>query len=127
MKADQTGVISHEVRSGTRPDRNLALELVRVTEAVALAAARWVGRGEKEAADQAAVDADDGTLDVRDDRTDLPVGLVDPLANGRELGILPGELARIHRDAVLEEVDASPVGVFAQSESARADSDPAQS
>src|SRR6478735_5549578 len=51
------GVISHDVRSGTRPDRNLALELVRVTEAAALAAARWVGRGEKEAADQAAVDA----------------------------------------------------------------------
>jgi fructose-1,6-bisphosphatase II len=38
------------------PDRNLALELVRVTEAAALAAARWVGRGEKESADQAAVD-----------------------------------------------------------------------
>src|SRR3954469_1041818 len=40
-----------------RPDRNLALELVRVTEAAALAAARLVGMGEKEAADQAAVDA----------------------------------------------------------------------
>ena len=39
-----------------RPDRNLALELVRVTEAAALQAARWVGRGDKEAADQAAVD-----------------------------------------------------------------------
>jgi fructose-1,6-bisphosphatase II len=38
------------------PDRNLALELVRVTEAAALASARWVGRGEKESADQAAVD-----------------------------------------------------------------------
>jgi fructose-1,6-bisphosphatase II len=38
------------------PDRNLALELVRVTEAAALRAARWVGRGDKEAADQAAVD-----------------------------------------------------------------------
>jgi fructose-1,6-bisphosphatase II len=50
-------VISHDVRSGQRPDRNLALELVRVTEAAALAAARWVGRGEKESADQAAVDA----------------------------------------------------------------------
>ena len=41
----------------TKPDRNLALELVRVTEAAALAAARWVGRGDKIAADQAAVDA----------------------------------------------------------------------
>src|SRR5437773_334228 len=40
-----------------RPDRNLALELVRVTEAAALGAARWIGRGEKESADQAAVDA----------------------------------------------------------------------
>ena len=39
------------------PDRNLALELVRVTEAAALGAARWIGRGDKIAADQAAVDA----------------------------------------------------------------------
>lgn len=38
-------------------DRNLALELVRVTEAAALAAARWMGKGDKIAADQAAVDA----------------------------------------------------------------------
>ena len=44
-------------RSGNKPDRNLALELVRVTEAGALAAGRWVGRGEKESADGAAVDA----------------------------------------------------------------------
>jgi fructose-1,6-bisphosphatase II len=40
-----------------RPDRNLAMELVRVTEAAALGAGRWVGRGDKVAADQAAVDA----------------------------------------------------------------------
>ncbi len=40
-----------------KPDRNLALELVRVTEAAALAAARWIGRGDKLAADGAAVDA----------------------------------------------------------------------
>jgi fructose-1,6-bisphosphatase II len=39
------------------PDHNLALDLVRTTEAAALAAARWVGRGDKNAADQAAVDA----------------------------------------------------------------------
>ena len=38
-------------------DRNLALELVRVTEAAALMAGRWMGRGDKEEADQAAVDA----------------------------------------------------------------------
>jgi len=40
-----------------RPDRNLALELVRTTEAAALAAARWMGRGDKNGADGAAVDA----------------------------------------------------------------------
>ena len=41
----------------TAPDRNLAMELVRVTEAAAMAAGRWVGKGQKESADQAAVDA----------------------------------------------------------------------
>jgi fructose-1,6-bisphosphatase II len=46
------------------PDRNIALELVRVTEAAAMAAARWIGRGEKEAADQAAVDAMRAVLDT---------------------------------------------------------------
>jgi fructose-1,6-bisphosphatase II len=40
-----------------KPDRNLALELARVTEAAAMAAGRWLGRGEKEGSDQAAVDA----------------------------------------------------------------------
>ena len=39
------------------PDRNLALELVRVTEAAAMAAARWMGRGDKNGADGAAVEA----------------------------------------------------------------------
>jgi len=47
----------------TKPDRNLALELVRVTEAAALSAARLVGCGDKEAADQAAVDAMRHVLD----------------------------------------------------------------
>ena len=39
------------------PDRNLAMELVRVTEAAALAAGRWLGKGDKNGADGAAVDA----------------------------------------------------------------------
>ncbi len=39
------------------PDRNLAMELVRVTEVAALAASRWMGRGDKEGADNAAVEA----------------------------------------------------------------------
>ena len=46
------------------PDRNLALELVRVTESAAMAAGRWIGRGDKESADQAAVDAMRAMLDT---------------------------------------------------------------
>lgn len=42
---------------GKEPDRNLALELVRVTEAAALSAGRWMGRGDREGCDRAAVDA----------------------------------------------------------------------
>ena len=46
-----------DVRTPEAPDRNLALELVRVTEAAAMAAARWVGFGDKNGADGAAVNA----------------------------------------------------------------------
>jgi fructose-1,6-bisphosphatase II len=45
------------VTDDARPDRNLAMELVRVTESAALAAGRWIGHGDKLAADGAAVDA----------------------------------------------------------------------
>lgn len=48
----------------TEPDRNLALELVRVTEAAAIAAGHWVGNGDKNAADGAAVDAMRSILDT---------------------------------------------------------------
>ena len=48
---------SSQERRPEEPDRNLALELVRVTEAAAMAAGRWVGRGDKNGGDGAAVDA----------------------------------------------------------------------
>ncbi|HET6662742.1 MAG TPA: fructose-bisphosphatase class II, partial [Acidimicrobiales bacterium] len=48
----------------SKPDRNLALELVRVTEAAAMAASRWMGRGDKNGADGAAVDAMRTVLDT---------------------------------------------------------------
>jgi len=47
-----------------KPDRNIAMELVRVTEAAAMAASRWQGRGDKESGDQAAVDAMRAVLDT---------------------------------------------------------------
>jgi fructose-1,6-bisphosphatase II len=50
--------------STERPDRNLAIEIVRVTEAAAMSAARWQGRGDKAAGDQAAVDAMRQVLDT---------------------------------------------------------------
>jgi fructose-1,6-bisphosphatase II len=53
-----TAPIGHTFETPTNaPDRNLAMELVRVTEAAAMAAGRWVGRGEKEGADGVAVNA----------------------------------------------------------------------
>jgi fructose-1,6-bisphosphatase II len=73
------------------PDRNLALELVRVTEAAALQAARMVGMGDKEAADQAAVDGMhavlhtihmDGVVVIGEgEKDEAPM-----LANGEEVG-----------------------------------------
>ena len=75
----------------TRPDRNLALELVRVTEFAALAAAPLVGRGDKQAADQAAVDgmryalhsvAMDGTVVIGEgEKDEAPM-----LYNGERIG-----------------------------------------
>jgi fructose-1,6-bisphosphatase II len=57
MEADtQAAAAPHGPREA-RPDRNLAMELVRTTEYAALACARWIGRGDKEGADGAAVDA----------------------------------------------------------------------
>ncbi len=58
-----TEALEQPPRAASRPDRNLALELVRVTEAAAMGAGRWVGRGDKIAADQAAVDAMRAMLD----------------------------------------------------------------
>lgn len=54
------------MRNEQVPDRNIAMELVRVTEAAALGAARWMGRGDKNGADGAAVDAMRMMLDTVD-------------------------------------------------------------
>lgn len=54
MSSDQ---YTQEGSEKEAPQRNLALDLVRTTEAAALASARWLGKGEKEAGDQAAVSA----------------------------------------------------------------------
>ena len=73
------------------PDRNIAMELVRVTEAGARAAARWIGRGEKESADQAAVDAMRFVLDSVSMRGVVVIGEGEKdeapmLYNGEEVG-----------------------------------------
>jgi fructose-1,6-bisphosphatase II len=73
------------------PDRNIALELVRVTEAGAMAAARWIGRGEKESADGAAVDAMRHVLDSVSMRGVVVIGEGEKdeapmLYNGEEVG-----------------------------------------
>jgi fructose-1,6-bisphosphatase II len=73
------------------PDRNIALELVRDTEAGAMAAGRWIGRGEKESADQAAVDAMRAVLDSVQMRGVVVIGEGEKdeapmLYNGEEVG-----------------------------------------
>ena len=74
-----------------QPDRNLALELVRVTEAAALAASRWMCRGDKTAADQAAVDAMRLILNTIDMQGIIVIGEGEKddapmLFNGEQLG-----------------------------------------
>jgi fructose-1,6-bisphosphatase II len=89
-------------------DRNLALELVRVTEAAAVAAAKWQGRGDKEAVDQAAVDAMrsmlatvdvDGVVIIGEgEKDEAPM-----LANGEEVGNGIG----IEMDVAVDPVDGT--------------------
>jgi fructose-1,6-bisphosphatase II len=79
------------VSARQKPDRNIAMELVRVTEAGAMAAARWIGRGEKESADQAAVDAMRFVLDSVSMRGTVVIGEGEKdeapmLYNGEEVG-----------------------------------------
>jgi fructose-1,6-bisphosphatase II len=87
------------------PDRNLALELVRVTEAAAMAAGRWVGRGDKNGADQAAVDAMRqliGTVSMKGvvvigegEKDEAPM-----LFNGEEVGDGSGPLCDVAVDPI---------------------------
>jgi fructose-1,6-bisphosphatase II len=124
-------------QSGTK-ERNLAMELVRVTEAAALSAGRWMGKGDKEKADQAAVDAMRQALDgvdmdgvvvigegEKDEAPMLYIGervgngsppqvdvAVDPIDGTRLLSLgLPGALAVV---ATAEQgtMYAAPPGVF---------------
>jgi fructose-1,6-bisphosphatase II len=80
-----------ELSMSEAPERNLALDIVRITEAAALASARWLGRGDKVAGDQAAVQAMrvgfstlniDGTVIIGEgEKDDAPM-----LANGEKVG-----------------------------------------
>lgn len=75
-----------------KPSRNLAMELVRVTEAAALSAARFMGRGDKEAGDQAAVDGMRLMLNTIDMKAVVVIGEGEKdeapmLYNGEELGL----------------------------------------
>ncbi|WP_337175618.1 fructose-bisphosphatase class II, partial [Paludisphaera sp.] len=90
------------------PDHNLAMDLVRATEAAALSAARWVGRGDKNAADASAVDAMrllfnsigfDGVVVIGEgEKDDAPM-----LFNGERLGT--GEGPRV--DIAVDPIDGT--------------------
>ncbi len=124
-------------QSGTR-ERNLAMELVRVTEAAALSAGRWMGKGNKEMVDQAAVDAMRAAVDgvdmdgvvvigegEKDEAPMLYIGehigngqgpevdvAVDPVDGTRLLSLgLPGALAVV-ATAERGSMYSAPPGVF---------------
>ncbi|MEY8564966.1 class II fructose-bisphosphatase [Corynebacteriaceae bacterium 7-707] len=94
-----------EALPASSPDRNLAMELVRVTEAAALASGKWVGRGKKEAGDGAAVDAMrrmintvqmNGTVIIGEgEKDEAPM-----LFNGEEVGTGEGPAVDIAVDPV---------------------------
>ncbi|MBM7557039.1 class II fructose-bisphosphatase [Halanaerobacter jeridensis] len=80
--------------------RELAIEFVRVTEAAAIASARWMGRGDKESADQAAVDSMRGMLDTVDIDGEVVIGEgeIDEapmLYIGEKIGTRDGEVPKV--------------------------------
>src|ERR1700687_3817514 len=93
------------------PDRNLALELARVTEAAAMAAARWVGRGDKNGADGAAVNAMRMLINSVSMRGVVVIGEGEKdnapmLFNGEEVGDGTGPAC----DVAVDPIDATTLG-----------------
>ena len=91
-----------------KPSRNLAMELVRVTEAAALSAARFMGRGDKLAGDQAAVDGMRLMLNTIDMRAVVVIGEGEKdeapmLYNGEELGMGEG----LEMDIAVDPIDGT--------------------
>jgi fructose-1,6-bisphosphatase II len=87
------------------PDRNLALEIVRVTEAAAMAAGRWVGRGDKNGGDGAAVDAMRTLIETVSMRGVVVIGEGEKdnapmLYNGEEVGDGSGPLCDVAVDPI---------------------------
>jgi fructose-1,6-bisphosphatase II len=87
------------------PDRNLALELVRVTEAAAMAAGRWVGRGDKNGGDGAAVDAMRALIGTVSMRGTVVIGegekdAAPMLYNGEQVGDGTGPLCDVAVDPI---------------------------
>ncbi len=89
----------------TLPDRNLALELVRVTEAAAISAGRWVGRGDKNGADGVAVEAMRALISTVGMRGTVVIGEGEKdnapmLFNGEEVGSGEGPLCDVAVDPI---------------------------
>ena len=87
------------------PDRNLALELIRVTETAAIAAAPWVGRGEKNLADEAAVKAMRAMINTVDMAGVVVIGEGEKdsapmLHNGEQVGNQEGPLCDVAVDPI---------------------------
>ncbi len=98
----------------TPPDRNIALELARVTESAAMSAARWMGRGDKNSADKAAVDAMrlmlssihmDGVVVIGEgEKDEAPM-----LYNGERIGITQTGVTEVDDDVPQVDVAVDPI------------------
>lgn len=102
---EQTGTTDHGAELISHPDRNLAMELVRATEAAAIRAVPWIGRGNKNAADGAAVDAMRKFLATVDFQGEVVIGEGEKdeapmLFNGEIVGNGTGPLCDIAVDPI---------------------------
>lgn len=97
--------MADQTTTQSAPDRNLALELVRVTEAAAIAAGHWVGAGDKNSADGAAVDAMRSFLSTVDFNGTVVIGEGEKdeapmLFNGEQVGEGTGPASDIAVDPI---------------------------
>jgi fructose-1,6-bisphosphatase II len=114
--AGQTGHGAAAASTRTGPDRSIALEMVRVTEAAAVAGARWVGRGDRAAADAAAVTAANRFAAAVRMRGTVVIGEGRPGSEAPfRRGAMVGDGTGSECDVAIDPIDGTRLTAFGQS------------